>query len=209
MHAAKEEMLTVGGHEGSTFHHYPRIPNHCVFCGMDRPNISSEPANRVLICTGACGVGKSTTTRAWAKKHHGAIIDCDFFTEWIYDPEFPHWQPEEETFVASLTAKVARHYLDAGMPVAIDNVWHAAGLEKLETLLRKQRPNLRVTMIHLQCTLPENQRRDHERVPGDRMNERVAIVRKELDEEAWPPQVRTIDTTHLSVSELIAVIDEE
>jgi len=153
-------------------------------------------------------VGKSTTTRAWAKKHRGAIIDCDFFTEWIFNPDFPHWQPEEESFVAGLTAKVALSYLEAGMPVAIDNVWHASGLIKLETLLRKQRPERKITMVHLVCDLPENQRRDHQRVPEDRMNERVNIVRKELLEENWPPHVRAIDTTNLGVREVVAVIDE-
>ena len=83
----------------------------------------------------------------------------------------------------------------------------AIGLNKLETFLRKQRPELKIPMVHLRCDLPENQVCDHERAPEDRMNDRVAVVRKKLENEHWPPRLRTIDTTHLALAGVVAVID--
>ena len=61
----------------------------------------------VLILTGTCAVGKTATAKAWAKSKNGAIIECDYFTEWIYNKDFPHWTEEEEKFTSNLAQILA------------------------------------------------------------------------------------------------------
>lgn len=38
----------------------------------------------VLILTGACAVGKTSVAKEWAKRKAGAIIEYDYFMEWIF-----------------------------------------------------------------------------------------------------------------------------
>ena len=58
----------------------------------------------VLILTGPCAVGKTTTAKAWAKNKNGAIVECDYLTNWIYSDDFPHWTEEEEKFTSKLSS---------------------------------------------------------------------------------------------------------
>ena len=42
----------------------------------------------VIIFTGACGVGKSTTAKEWAKQKDGAVVQGDYFSNSIYKKDF-------------------------------------------------------------------------------------------------------------------------
>jgi adenylate kinase family enzyme len=158
---------------------------------------------QVLLITGACGVGKTTLAKAWAKRNQGAIIETDFFTEWIFRDDFPQWNAEEERFTARLSAIVALEYLRAGMPVAIENVWSPEGIKIIYDQLRATDDSISVKAAWIFCDLPENQRRDKERVPENQMLARVAVVKKELEDYDWPETVHQIDTTHLSVEGIL------
>jgi shikimate kinase len=161
----------------------------------------------VIIITGACGVGKSTIARAWAKAKQGAIIECDYFTEWIFKSNFPHWTVEEEQFVAALTGTVAHEYLRHQMPVAIENVWSPSGIQILLDRLKEQALVSSIKVIWLVCDRNENHRRDQLRKPEDQMQERVDIVNKELSNYRWPEYVQKVDSTRLSIEETVAVIE--
>lgn len=162
----------------------------------------------VLIITGACGVGKSTISRLWAKEKKGAIIESDYFTEWIYNDIYERFKKEEETLVADLTFVVAKEYLNHNMSVAIENVWSPAGLEKLKNALESDFPNIKITCIWLKCERTENHHRDQLRVPENHMKERVDIVNDELAGYEWPAYVWIIDSTDLTAAQTLAQILE-
>ncbi len=162
----------------------------------------------VLILTGACGVGKTTIARAWAENKQGAVVECDYLTEWIYRADFPHWTAEEEKFVVSATLALAGTYLRYPMPVAIENVWTPEGISLLKTGLEKLPEVTSLSFAWLHCDLPENRRRDRLRVPENQMKERVDIVNREQAAHAWPDYVYSLDTTNLSVEETLAMLQE-
>ena len=162
----------------------------------------------VLIITGTCGVGKTTTAKAWAKSKNGSIIECDYLTEWIYKEDFPHWTEEEEKFTSNLSVIMATEYLQNGMSVAIDNVWSPNAIEEIRNELFRMR-GIKVTAIRLTCDLEENQKRDQERAPEDQMKERITIVNDELNSHPWPSYIKVIDTTNLSTDEVLKLIEGE
>ncbi len=159
----------------------------------------------VLIITGACGVGKSTLSKAWAQSKQGAVIECDYFTEWIYKDDFPHFSRKEENFVADLSATVAMKYMAEAMPVAIENVWTPSGIKELIEGISSQ-DDLQIKVVWLYCENAENHRRDEERIPENQMKERVDIVSQELSSYKWPDYVHPIDTTHITVEETLTII---
>ena len=161
----------------------------------------------VLVLTGACGVGKTTVARAWARQKQGAMVDCDYFTEWILKEDFPHWTREEEVFTAHLAAEVALAYLRFPMPVAIENVWSPVGLELLREKLAGDPLVQSLKFVWLECALPENQARDALRPESDRMGRRVGVVRQELRAHDWPDYVARIDSSGLSVAETLRKIN--
>ena len=116
----------------------------------------------VLIITGACGVGKSTIAKEWAKLKDGATIDCDYLTEWIYKKDFHHWTIEEERFVAKLASKIAIEYLNYGMSTSIENVWSPIGIELIKSEIQSSL-KIKVKAIWLFCDLTENHKRDQQR----------------------------------------------
>ena len=162
----------------------------------------------VLILTGTCAVGKTSTAKAWAKSKNGAILECDYLTEWIYKEDFPHLTEEEEKFTSNLAVLMAFEYLNKGMSVAIDNVWSPKAIEAMRSELFRM-PNLEVTSVRLICDLKENQKRDQERVPENQMKERITIVNDELNSHVWPSYIKDIDSTNLSVEEVLKIIEEE
>lgn len=165
-----------------------------------------KPMKEILILTGACGVGKSTIAKEWAKLKNGAAIDCDYLTEWIYNKDFPQWSIEEEKFTAKLASKMAIEYLNYGMSTAIENVWSPVGIEilKNETLVQFK---LDVKAIWLFCEISENHKRDQQRIPENQMKKRVNIVNQELDGCNWPDYVHKIDSTNLSIEQTLKMID--
>lgn len=161
----------------------------------------------VLILTGACGVGKTTTARAWARQQQGAVVECDYLTEWIYKADFPHWTAEEEKFVVSATLALTQAYLRYPMPVAIENVWTPDSFYSLKGALEYLPEVSSLKFVWLYCTLPENHRRDQIRAVADQMKERVDILNREQHSHAWPDFVHKLDTTALSVEETLVRIN--
>ncbi len=161
----------------------------------------------ILIITGACGVGKSTIGREWASLKNGASINCDHLTGWIYDKNFPKWSLEEERLIANVSSKIAREYLNFGMPTSIENVWSPFGIEILKNELLVH-ADIRLKAIWLSCEISENHRRDQQRIKDHQMHERVDIVNKELEAYDWPAYLHKIDTTHLSIKQTLKVIEE-
>ena len=159
----------------------------------------------VLIITGACGVGKSTIAREWAKSKQGATVECDFLTEWIYNEDFPRWTIEEEIFVAKLAAKIAIEYLEYGMSTTIENVWTPKGIEILVDEIQTK-VHIVPKVIWLFSELSENLRRDQQRISEDQMGERVDIVNRELADYSWPEYLHKIDTTKLTIVQTLTVI---
>lgn len=160
----------------------------------------------VLILTGACGVGKSTIAKEWARLKKGATVDCDYLTEWIYNPEFPSWTLEEEKFVAKLTAKIALEYLHYGMSTSIENVWSPVGITILKNKIQAQL-DIDVKVVWLFCEISENHQRDQQRIPENQMKERVDIVNGELQNYEWPDYLEKLDTTDLSIGQTITLIE--
>ncbi|MTB53330.1 AAA family ATPase [Lewinella sp. W8] len=162
---------------------------------------------KVLLITGACGVGKTTLARAWARRHQGAIIETDYLTEWVFKEDFPQWTPAEERFTARASALLAVEYLREGMPVAIENVWSPEGMNLIRAHLRAADEQIAVQAVWLFCDLPENQRRDQERIPENQMLARVAVVKRELEGYDWPAEVHRMDTMRISVEETLDIIE--
>jgi len=161
----------------------------------------------ILIITGACGVGKTTTAIEWAKSKNGALVECDYFTEWIHNSDFPHWTVEEEKFVASLAVTVAKEYLRSRMSIAIENVWSPIGIKILIEKLLEIDFVHSIKVIWLYCDLEENHRRDEMRIPENQMKERVDVVNKELREYIWPKYVQKLNSTGKSARQIIALIE--
>lgn len=162
--------------------------------------------NEILILTGACGVGKSTIAKGWAKSKDGATIDCDYLTEWIYQKDFPHWKVEGELFVARLASRMAKEYLEEGMSVSIENVWTPAGIELILSEL-KHLADTQIKIVWLVSDIEENHRRDQQRIPENQMKGRVNIVNNELASYHWPALVRKLDTTEMDVDKTLLEIE--
>jgi len=161
----------------------------------------------ILILTGACGVGKTTTARAWAKARQGVAIETDYFTEWIHDDSFERFTQREEMLVANVTFVTAQEYLKLKMPVAIDGVWSPHGLEVMKKGFEQEPEPIQLKFVWMHCEIDENHRRDELRVPEDQMKQRVDIVNKELQNYQWESYVHRIDTTQLNLSETLAIIE--
>jgi adenylylsulfate kinase-like enzyme len=157
----------------------------------------------ILILTGACGVGKSTISKKWAKLKKGAIIESDFFRNWIYNDIYDRFSKKEEMLVADLTFVSAKEYLKHNMPVAIENVWTPSGLDKLKNDLENEFGNVSIKIVWLKCNLKENQRRDKLRATENQMKDRVNIVNAELSEYKWPQYLNILDTTNLTEMETL------
>ncbi len=170
---------------------------------MSDPKLKSISVKEVLILTGACGVGKSTVSKLWAKSKKGAVIESDYFTEWIYNDTYERFKAEEELLVADLTFVTAKEYLKHNMPVAIENVWSPQGLEKLKRAFNAEFGDISIKFVWLICEREENHRRDKLRIPENQMKERVDIVNEELNQYKWPDYVSIIDTTEQAEKETL------
>ena len=165
--------------------------------------------NNVIVLTGACGVGKSTLSRLWAKSNSGVSIECDYFTEWIYDqhPITTDYFLKVEKMIVDLAWSNTQQYLSNGFSVAIENVWSPAGLIKLREYLKINPLVNKMTFIYLKCDLNQNMNRDLSRPSHNQMNERVEIVRNELEDHIWPDFVHVVDNSTLSIQETLDLIN--
>ncbi|MBS1518136.1 MAG: hypothetical protein JSS91_08605 [Bacteroidetes bacterium] len=162
----------------------------------------------VLILTGACGAGKTTVSKEWAIKKKGAAVECDYFTEWIYDDRFLRFTFEEELLVARISLNAAKEYLKLSIPVAVENVWTPIGIEYLHKEFSRLETVDRIRFVWLRCSINENHRRDRLRIPENIMGERVDIVNDQLNSYIWQDYVNIIDNTFLNVKETISEIEK-
>ncbi|MEM8968489.1 MAG: AAA family ATPase [Bacteroidota bacterium] len=162
--------------------------------------------NEILILTGACGVGKTTVARQWARGKNGVAIEADYFTEWIHDDSFERFTQEEEKLVANLTFVTAQEYLKQNMPIAIDEVWSPYGLNILKNKFEREE-DICLKFVWLYCKINENHRRNELRVPENQMKNRVDIVNEELRSYQWESYVHKIDTTKITVQETLNIIE--
>ncbi|MCH7523790.1 MAG: hypothetical protein IIC74_01965 [Bacteroidetes bacterium] len=162
----------------------------------------------ILIITGACGVGKSTISKKWAKLKKGAVIESDCFRNWIHNKIYDRFSIKEEMLVADLALVSAKEYLKHNMPVVIENVWTPLGLDKLKNTLENEFEDVNMKFVWLKCNLDENHRRDRLRISENQMKDRVEIVNVELSEYEWPEYLNIIDTTNLTEKETLNRIVE-
>jgi adenylylsulfate kinase-like enzyme len=157
----------------------------------------------ILILTGACGIGKSTISKKWAKLKKGAAIESDCFRNWIHNETYGLFSTKEERLVADLTFVTAKEYLKHKMPVAIENVWTPHGLDKLKNNLENEFNDVNIKFVWLKCSLEENHRRDKLRLTENQMKDRVDIVNAELSLYKWPEYLNILDTTNLTETETL------
>ncbi len=162
----------------------------------------------ILILTGACGVGKSTISKKWAKLKKGAVIESDCFRNWIYNEIYDRFSKKEEILVSDLTFVSAKEYLKHNMPVVIENVWTPFGLDKLKNDFENEFKNVNIKFVWLKCNLEENHRRDRLRITENQMKDRVDIVNAELLKFKWPAYLNILDTTNLTEKETLNRIVE-
>lgn len=161
---------------------------------------------KVLIITGAPGVGKSTISKLWAKKNKGVTIECDYFTEWIFNNRYKRFGKQEEKLVVELTLKTSEIYLNHNMPVVIENVWKSDAIKLLKSGFQKINKKPDILFVYLFCSINENHKRDKLRIPANQMKKRVDLVNSELKKEIFPSYVKKIDTTYLSENETLKLL---
>lgn len=160
---------------------------------------------KVLLITGTCGVGKTTTAKAWATAHRGAAISGDEIRHWIKHKPTRRANSYKDATVARIAATAAEEFLQLGLDVALDFVWKPTTLRYLAGRL-SQRADVQMTW--LRCERSENRRRDLERPANVVMGDRVDELLAELDAiNDWPVELRRIDTTSLSVEEVLKLLD--
>jgi hypothetical protein len=157
----------------------------------------------IIIITGACGVGKTTTAIEWAKRKKGAIVECDWFTEWIFNSKICPFSIEEEMLVAKLACSIANEYLHAKMDVAIDYVFTPDGLKYIQDYFMNHEHVKNIRFVWLYCDILENHRRDGSRSGSAVMGRRVDIVNQQLKNCNWPDEVLKINTTGLTLIETV------
>lgn len=165
----------------------------------------SERRPTALIVTGTCGVGKTTTARAWAEARRGAHIAGDDIRWWIRDKAMRHAKEHQQDAIARIACTAAGEFLKLGLDVALDSVWTPGTLR----LFQEQLSLLgEVKMVWLMCGADENRERDDGRDPRIRMGDRVdSLLRELLTHRDWPSELRRIDTSDLSVEESLALIE--
>lgn len=161
---------------------------------------------KILILTGACGVGKSTLGKLWAKEKKGVCIEGDAFTNWIYDnhPITTPYFLEIEPMTALIAWQCCKTYLDHGFSVAMECVWNPKALNQLKKVFDQNQVS--VTFVYLSCDLGKNENRDQQRTPDCMMNERVGIVKSELEAYDWPSFVHKIDSSGQTSEETLNAI---
>ena len=165
----------------------------------------SEQRPIVLVITGTCGVGKTTTARAWAEARRGAHITGDDIRWWIRDKATRRENAHQQEAIARIACAGAIEFLKLGLDVVLDSVWTPTALRQFREALSAVGE---VRMIWLMCDPSENHLRDDGRNPSIRMGDRVDTLLEELLAQAgWPAELRRIDTTGLSLEASLAKIE--
>ena len=163
-------------------------------------------SKEVLIITGACGVGKTSTATIWASLKQGVVIEGDYIRECMDEEDFPKWSNKEEKFISKLSAMMAIEFLKNDLPVVIENVWSPMAIEFIRSELFRMR-DIKVKVVWLKCDLEENHKRDQQRASENQMKERVDIVNNELNSHNWPSYIKELDTSNMSFDEVLAEIE--
>lgn len=159
----------------------------------------------VLLVTGTCGVGKTTTSREWSTRRGGAHVRGDDIRVWIRSKELRRARDYQHEAVARIAATAAEEFIAQGMDVALDFVWLPSTLRYLSNRLSKV---AKVRMVWLRCERAENRVRDAQRPPGDVMGERVHELQAELDAISdWPGELLRIDSSGKSVHHVVDVLN--
>ncbi|PCJ58426.1 MAG: hypothetical protein COA79_12965 [Planctomycetota bacterium] len=159
----------------------------------------------ILLTTGTCGVGKSTTTLAWANLRKGVCLEVDELRCSIRDKEFRRSNNYQEDFMLELVKSNIKLYSKLNKAIAIDYVWTPRSLDALHHYSSSFG---NVKSIWLKCESKENMNRDNLRPESRRMGARVAELRVELENYEWPDYLNHIDTTNLSLESVINKINE-
>lgn len=158
----------------------------------------------ILLLTGTCGVGKSTTSLTWANSRSGCIIEGDTLRCWIRDKAFRRSNDYQEDFMFKTVKLLGEQYAKLNRDIVIDYVWKPSYLESLHEFFSTYGI---VQSVWLKCSAAENSRRDKLRDPSCVMGERVHELRDELEASVWPKFVHQLDTTHLNITETVEKIN--
>ncbi|WP_350290516.1 hypothetical protein [uncultured Croceitalea sp.] len=108
--------------------------------------------------------------------------------------------------IVDLSWACAEKHLKSRFPVAIENVWSPMGLDLLREKIGNSNLINEFKFVHLKCDLNENFKRDNLRLLDNQMNERVEIVKSELEQYKWQDFVHTVDSSSKSIKETLDII---
>ncbi len=166
-----------------------------------------RPPGRLLLLTGAAGAGKSTVGRLWCQRQaEAAHIPLDDIRSLIVsgyaDPqeEGPARTRQYEEAVGACLL-LARHYIENGYSVAVDDVFPPALFDRL---WRPRLEGLSWKVVVLQPNLEEILRR-----AGDRRKDvKEEIIREQHGAMLLWSEDNRIDVTNLSPEEVVSRIED-
>lgn len=165
----------------------------------------TERKPTVLLLTGTCGVGKTTTASAWATPRRGVHLKGDDIRNWMRDKATRRAKDYQRDVCTEIAVTAAEQFVKLGLDVAMDYVWVPTSLRQVAVRLK---PIADVRMVWLQCEPAENRVRDAGRAANIIMGDRVDELRHELEAfDDWPPELRRIDNSGLSVDQVLAMLD--
>lgn len=160
----------------------------------------------ILLLTGTCGVGKSTTARAWATPRKGVHVSGDEIRLWMRDKHTRHQNYYQQAAISRIAGTAAEEFVKLGLDVALDFVWTPS---TLRILAHRLSPIAKVQMAWLMCDPTENRRRDAGRLANVVMGDRVDSLRDELLAfHDWPAELKRIDSSGKSVDDVLAMLNE-
>ena len=166
--------------------------------------ITTRPT--ILLLTGTCGVGKSTTAHAWATARRGVHLKGDEIRNWMRDEATRRAKDYQRDVCTEIAVTAAEQFVKLGLDVAMDYVWMPTSLRMAAARLR---PIAEVRMVCLQCEPGENRRRDAGREANVIMGDRVDELQNELLAFTdWPAELRRIDSSGRSVEDVLAMLND-
>ncbi|HEU4760184.1 MAG TPA: AAA family ATPase [Dehalococcoidia bacterium] len=163
---------------------------------------------QLLLLTGPAGAGKSAVAEAWCRRRvkalHMQLDDIRLLVVSGYaDPqEQGKAQSEQYDLAAVACLLVARHYVEHGYDVVIDDVFPP---QLFQRLWRPRLDGLTWRVVVLQPSLEETLRRGQ--VRSKRVKQSI-VVDQHAAMRLWPQEV-IIDTTNLSPEEVVDTIERE
>jgi len=162
----------------------------------------------LLLLTGPAGAGKSTVAQAWCRRRVKAVhIQLDdmrllVVSGYANPQEQGQAQSEQYDLAAGACLLVARHYVEHGYDVVIDDVFPP---QLFQRLWRPRLDGLRWRAVVLQPSLEETLRRGQ--VRSKRVKQSI-VLDQHTAMGLWPQEF-IIDTTNLSPEEAVDRIERE